>query len=109
MTTNDLANAAEVIKQNFSAEDILYAQAVSVASVLVEMKLLRASVEDVVDGLFERFEKMVPRDHLEDKAKEAIEAGVRLGLFERIDEDHICLSVEGNLIGTDWHYRIQND
>lgn len=108
MNTSEIANAAKVL-ESFDPEMIAYGQAVSVCSILIERGLMRATVEDVVDGLYDRFEGMIPRLHLEVKAKEAIEAGLRFGMFERLDEETVSMSCEGNVIGEDWFARLESE
>lgn len=108
MNTSEIAKAAKAL-EGFDPEAIACGQAVSVCSLLVEMGLLRATLEDVVDGLYARFEGMIPKSHLEVKVGEAIETGLKFGMFERLDEETVSLSDEGKLIGEEWLARLESE
>ena len=108
MNITEIAKVAKAL-EGFDPEAIACGQAVSVCSLLVEMGLMRATLEDVVDGLYDRFEGMIPRSHLEVKAGEAIEAGLKFGMFERLDEETVSMSYEGTVIGEEWLARLESE
>jgi len=95
------------VSQLFTPEQITFSQAVSVCSVMIEMGLQRASIEDITDGLEQRFDGMMERNHIQDVADNAIKFGLEVGLFESVDTDTITLSSQGMFIGRDWLNQIQ--
>ncbi len=107
MNDQQLTQLKQQLAQHFTPEQITFSQAVSVCSVMIEMGLLRASLEDITDGLEQRFQGMVERDHIQDVAEHAIEFGIEVGLLESIDNDTVALSSEGMFAGRDWLNQIQ--
>ena len=94
------------LSQNFTAEQITFSQAVSVCSVMIEMGMQRASLEDITDGLEQRFQGVMERDHIQDVADHAIKFGLAVGLFECVDTETITLSTGGMFVGRDWLHKI---
>jgi hypothetical protein len=101
ISTNELANAAAIVSEMESL-DISMAQAVSVCSVVVETNQQRFELEDVVDGLDERFGGLIPRSQIQSQVEPALKFGLVAGLFEQIDTETFSLSSAGIAIGTDW-------
>lgn len=97
------------LAQHFTPEQITFSQAVSVCSVMIEMGLQRASLEDITDGLEQRFQGMVERAHIQDVAEHAIAFGLEVGLLESIDNDTVALSDGGMFVGRDWLNQIQKE
>ena len=95
------------LSQLMTPEQITFSQAVSVCSVMVEMGLQRASLEDITDGLEQRFEGMMERNHIQDVADHAIKFGLEVGLFESVDTETFTLSSGGMFVGRDWLNSIQ--
>jgi len=95
------------ISQYLTSEQITFSQAISVCSVMIEMGLQRASIEDITDGLEQRFDGMMERNHIQDVADHAIKFGLEVGLFESVDTETITLSSEGMFMGRDWLNLIQ--
>jgi hypothetical protein len=95
------------VSQLLNPEQITFSQAVSVCSVMIEMGLQRASLEDITDGLEQRFQGMVERDVIQDVADHAIKFGLEVGLFEPVDTETITLSSGGMFVGRDWLNLIQ--
>lgn len=109
MNNSQLQNIAQFVTQNFTPEQIVFSQAVSVCSVMIEMGLQRASVEDITDGLEQRFQGMVERDTIQDVADHAVKFGLHVGLFDSVDTDTFTLSSQGMLVGRDWLNRIYQE
>lgn len=107
MKTNELEQLSITLESILDQGQIMYGQAVSICSVFVESGFQRASFEDVVDSLFNRFEGCVPRGNIESNAADAIEFGITIGLFEVFDQDTITLSEQGLEVGTDWLNRLE--
>lgn len=103
----ELNAAAKELKQLLTPEQIAYGQAVSICSVVMEMGLQRASLEDVVDGIEQRFQGLLERDEIQDVALGAIEFGMHMGLMQAVDSDTFSLSSTGMFVGKDWLYRVQ--
>ena len=103
----ELNQAAEQLKRVLSPEQIAYSQAVSVCSVVMELGLQRASVDDVVDGLNERFQGLLDRDSIQDVAEGAIEFGMNVGLMQHVDNETFSLSSTGMYVGTDWLMKLK--
>jgi hypothetical protein len=101
-TNQQLQQAAQMLKSIITEEQMFFAQAVSVCSVVVEMGLQRASLEDVVDGLDQRFNGVMGRDHIQQVADIAIKFGLERGLFETVDSETFSLSCQGAFMGRDW-------
>lgn len=99
----------EHVSKHFTPEQITFSQAVSVCSVMIEMGLQRASLEDVTDGLEQRFQGMMERDHIQDVADHAIKFGLEVGLFESVDTETITLSTNGMFVGRDWLCRMYQE
>jgi hypothetical protein len=108
-TTHEMNQALEQLKAILTKEQMFFAQAVSVCSVVVEMGLQRASLEDVVDGLNQRFEGIVEKTKIEEVADTAIQFGLGNGLFESVDSETFSLSAQGMFLGRDWLFRIQQE
>lgn len=102
-----MQEALEQLKSVLTPEQITFGQAVSVCSVMVEMGLQRASLEDVTDGLAQRFEGLVERSEVQDVADNAITFGLNCGLFEQVDSETFSLSSHGLMFGRDWLRQIQ--
>ena len=105
----DLKSASKELKQLLTPEQIAYGQAVSVCSVVVEMGLQRASLEDVVDGMEQRFEGLIDRDEIQDVAEGAIAFGMRMGLMQVVDEESFSLTDAGMFVGNNWLMEIRQD
>ena len=103
---NELEQAAEQLKRVLSPEQIAYSQAVSICSVVMEMGLQRASLEDVVDGMEQRFQGLLKRDEIQDVAEGAIAFGMHMGLMQVVDSDTFSLSSTGLFVGKDWLSKI---
>lgn len=97
----------ELLKQSLTPEQIAFGQAVSVCSVVVDLGLIKASIEDVVEGLYERFQGLCEKQEIRDTAEAAIEFGLNVGLFEYHDQDSFTLSSSGLVVGKDWLNRIK--
>ena len=112
-TKNELEQAfeqaAEQLKHLLTPEQIAYSQAVSICSVVMEMGLQRASLEDVVDGMEQRFQGMMERDAIQDVAEGAIAFGMHAGLMQAVDSDTFSLSSTGMFVGKDWLSRLQQE
>ena len=108
-TTNQLKKAADQLKQMLTPEQVAYSQAVSVCSVVMELGLQRASIEDVVDGLTERFQGMLDRNEIQDVAEGAIEFGMQAGLMQVVDTETFSLSSTGMYVGRDWLKRLKQE
>ena len=102
MNTQELEQAAEQLKKVLTPEQIAYGQAVTVCSVVLHLGLQRASIEDVVDGLEERFDGMFERDYIQDVAEGAISFGLQSGLMEMVDSETFSLSSTGVMVGKNW-------
>jgi hypothetical protein len=109
MNQLELKNAADQLKQMLTPEQVAYSQAVSVCSVVMELGLQRASIEDVVDGLNERFQGMLERDFIQDVAEGAIEFGMQAGLMQYVDTETFSLSSTGMYVGRDWLKRLKQE
>ena len=107
MNQLELKNAADQLEQILTPEQVAYSQAVSVYSVVLELGLQRASIEDVVDGLERRFNGMVDRNKIQDVAEGAIEFGIHAGLMQVVDTETFSLSSTGMFVGKDWLYKLQ--
>ena len=86
-------------------EEIVFSRAVSICSVIIEMGLCRASIEDVIDGLYNRFigaGETIDRDHLQSTTQSAIDYALTNGMIERRDTDTFSLSDSGTFYGTTW-------
>ena len=101
-TDQEIQQTVQFLKSILSEEQLHFAQAVSVCSVVVEMGLQRASLEDVVDGLNQRFDGFVEKSHIEQVADTAIKFGLDRGLFESVDSETFSLSSQGIIFGKDW-------
>ena len=106
-TKNQLKKAADQLKHILTPEQVAYGQAVTVCSVVMELGLQRASIEDVVDGLEQRFNGMLERDAIQDVAEGAISFGLHAGLMQVVDNDTFSLSGTGMFVGNDWLSRLQ--
>ena len=104
-----LKKAADQLKRSLTPEQIAYSQAVSVCSVVVEIGLQRASLEDVVDGLEQRFQGLIEREEIQNVAEGAIEFGMSAGLMQSVDNDTFSLSVTGIFVGRDWLAQIKQE
>ena len=109
MNQLELKNAADQLKQILTPEQVAYSQAVSVCSVVLELGLQRASIEDVVDGLERRFNGMVDRNKIQDVAEGAIEFGMQAGLMQYVDTETFSLSSTGMYVGKDWLKRLKQE
>lgn len=109
MDKTEFNELAEQLKDLVSPVQVIMGQAASVCSIIKQLGLLRATTEDIVDGLFERFEGLVEREHLTSVADGAINFGLCTGLFDKVDEDSISLSQIGMLVGSDWLAQLQQD
>jgi len=109
MNQLEFQNAADQLKQMLTPEQVAYSQAVSVCSIVMELGLQRASIEDVVDGLNERFQGMLERDFIQDVAEGAIEFGMQAGLMQHVDTETFSLSSTGMYVGRDWLKRLKQE
>jgi Ca2+-binding EF-hand superfamily protein len=109
MNEENLQQLANELAEKLTPEQITFGQAISVCSVIVEMGLQRASLEDITEGLDNRFGGMVNRKEIRDVANHAIRFGLSFGLFETVDTETIALSSEGLLIGRDWLNKIYQE
>jgi len=109
MNTTDthMQEALEQLKSVLTPDQITFGQAISVCSVMVEMGLYRATLEDVTDGLVQRFEGLMERSEIQDVADNAITFGLNCGLMEPIDRETFSLSSHGLMYGRDWLRQIQ--
>lgn len=103
----EMDQAMNFLKQVLTPEQMVFSQAVSMCSVIVELGLQRASIEDVVDGFCERFEGMIERSHIEEVANNALAFGFEKGLFEPIDHETFTLSEEAFSYGENWLRQIK--
>ena len=104
MNTTDthMQEALEQLKSVLTPDQITFGQAVSVCSVMIEMGLQRATLEDVTDGLVQRFEGLLERSEIQDVADNAITFGLNCGLMESVDSETFSLSSHGLMFGRDW-------
>jgi hypothetical protein len=109
MINQDLQQVREYVCNNFTPAQIAFSQAVSVCSVMIEMGLQRASIEDITDGLEQRFQGMMERNHIQDVASHAINFGLEFGLFESVDVETITLSTSGIFVGRDWLCKMRQE
>ncbi len=109
MNTTDthMQEALEQLKSVLTPDQITFGQAVSVCSVMIEMGLQRATLEDVTDGLVQRFEGLLERSEIQDVADNAITFGLNCGLMESVDSETFSLSSHGLMYGRDWLRQIQ--
>ena len=109
MNDTQLQELKQHIAQHFTPEQIAFSQAVSVCSVMIEMGLQRASLEDITDGLEQRFRGAMERTHIQDVADHAVKFGLEAGLFESVDTETITLSTSGIFMGRDWLNKIYQE
>lgn len=102
LTTEQEQEIKQFIQDNFTQEQVLFSQAVSICSIITELGLLRATLEDIVDGLHQRFCDFVDKESLTDTAVDAVRFGLIGGLFEYIDQETISLTEMGMFLGSDW-------
>ena len=94
-TGTHMQELLEQLKSNLTPEQITFGQAVSVCSVMIEMGLQRASLEEVTSGLVQRFEGLLGWSEVHDVADNAIVFGLNCGLFEQVDDETFSLSKIG--------------
>lgn len=109
MNKTEFDNLAEQLKDIISPVQVIMGQAASVCSIITHLGLLRATTEDIVDGLFERFGGLMEKEQLSSVTDDVISFGLCTGLFDRVDEDSISLSQIGMIIGRDWLAQLQQD
>lgn len=92
----------------FLGEDgIRFGQAISVCSCVVEMGLIKASIEDVADGLFERFQGLLEKKQIIETAIDAIEYGIQNNLIEPYTDGTFSLTTQGMEYGSDWSKKLK--
>lgn len=94
------------IENNFSQEQVAFSQAVSVCSAIVEMGLLRASEEDIVERLCARFDGFLDKQHVRETVSFVVYYGLQNQLFEEVDEEYISLTEIGQTLGKEWLHKI---
>jgi hypothetical protein len=109
MNDKEYQTMKQQLSEVLTPQGIAFGQAVSVCSVMIEMGLQRASIDDITDGLEQRFEGLIERNDIQNVAEHAITFGLEIGLFEPVDTDTITLSANGMYIGRDWLERIQQE
>lgn len=109
MNDSQLEQLKTHLSQQLTPEQITFSQAVSVCSVMIEMGLQRASIEDITDGLEQRFQGLMERDHIQDVAEHAVKFGLEIGLMESVDTETVTLSSGGMFVGMDWLNRIHQE
>lgn len=98
----ELKDLKKYIEDNFSQEQVAFSQAVSVCSAIVEMGLLRASEEDIVERLCARFDGFLEEQHVRETVSFVVYYGLQNGLFEEVDEEYISLTEIGHTLGKNW-------
>jgi hypothetical protein len=92
---------------SFLGEDgIRFGQAVSICACVVEMGLIRATIDDVADGLYQRFQGLLDRKHIIEASIEAIEFGIVHKLIEPYTDGSFTLTEDGIFVGRDWSKQI---
>ena len=99
----------QILKDNLSEEQVVFARTISVCSVIVELQLLRATKEDIVFGLYERFGELVNKEQIEEIVDESLGFGIASGLFEYCDDESVTLTEMGMFLGSDWLRRVNNN
>jgi hypothetical protein len=98
------------ISEFFNVEQMLFAQAVSICSVVVDLGLMRFEIDDAKSGLEDRHNISFPQE-VRNIIQDAITFGCddTVNMFEQLDTDTYSLTAYGVAIGTDWSNRIQQE
>jgi hypothetical protein len=105
-TKDQTEEIQEALLEMLGEEGIVYAQAVSICSLFTEMNVLRAEIDDIVDGLHQRFQGVVNKDQLKDTVKTVLPIGILGGLFEAYDDQSVTLTAAGAYVGQDWYNKL---
>ena len=102
ITEREETEMLQQLKNVMSEEQIVFGQAVSVCATIAELQLLRATKDDIIDGLVQRFQGYVKRYEIESTIDDIIEVGIASNLLERSDEESVSLTSHGMYVGNDW-------
>lgn len=92
-----------------SEQQAIYARAVSICSIVHDLGLMRASMEDVIEGLQERHDMTIPPEGYQQVADAILAGMIHLDMFKPLDVDTFTLTAQGRAIGRDWSARIHKE
>jgi hypothetical protein len=107
MTNTTIQEAQEALK-DMPSSLIQYGQAVSVCSLFVEMEQISLSIDQITEGLFDRFQGCIPKDHVKTVVLSAVDFGLQIELLDSINTS-ITPTEGGWQVGADWLKQIKND
>ena len=105
-TEDQTKEIQEALYEMLGEEGIIFSQAVSICSLFTEMNVLRADVDDIVEGLYTRFGGVVDKESLKKTVKTVVPIGILGGLFEVCDEHSLTLTAAGAYVGQDWYNKL---
>jgi hypothetical protein len=103
MTTQDTTNQIQQhLLDTLGEAGIVYGQAVSICSIITEMKALRVELDDIASGLYQRFNGEIDHKTLKNIASSVLESETVSELFQMHDDGYISLTPFGIFVGNNW-------